>query len=517
MSEAHKATSFSGTSCQTPILVTGATGFLGGYVARRLQAGGAAVRALGRHLARGQQLQSEGIAFYPVDLRDREAVTRVCAGVAAVVHAGALSSAWGLYQDFYDCNVRGTEHVIEGCLRHGVRRLVYISSPSVLSRLTDQHDLDECAPFPPSFVSVYSETKKLGEDRVRAVRNKLETVILRPKAIYGPGDNALLPRLIDAARRGRLPIIGDGNTVTEVTHVDDVVQAVLLALEKPEAAGQTFLITSGEDTRIWDLIRDVTLQLGYAPPAKRLPVRKALLIAAVMEGVWRGLRLPGEPLLTRYKAGILGYSQTYSIDKARRELGYCPKVTLKAGMPGALAALATEPKHMGGPVVSVEVRHGRQTHFRAPCPAPASGQGMAPSATPEGTLVKLRMLKAGSTHAPEKVFTPYGRWRWIYVPAMFALLEHPSEGVGLVDVGYAPRFFEATRRWPYRIFRWLTPAAIPETESPVVQLRQRGIGPEEVRWILISHFDPDHIGGLIDFPAARLYCSVEAFASIRGK
>ncbi|MEK7794843.1 MAG: NAD-dependent epimerase/dehydratase family protein [Candidatus Hydrogenedentota bacterium] len=474
-----------------PILVTGATGFLGGHLVRRFLDMGQPVRATGRNLKTGLEIQAAGADFRPVDLRDRAGMISACEGVAAVVHSGALSSAWGRYTDFYDINVRGTENVIEACITHGVARLVYISSPSVMTRPEDQFGLSESDTLPETFVSMYSETKKLAEDRVNAARaNELKAVILRPKAIYGPGDNAIFPRLIEAASKKRLPIIGDGEAVTNLTHVNDVVEAIILALTRDEALGNTYVITGGEDVRMWDVIKEVVVCVGHEAPTKRLSLTKAKFAAEAMEFLWRTLYLPGEPLLTKYKVGILGMSQTYDISAARSDLGYVPRVTIKQGIENTLDSLR-------------------------------SGQGIVWAKKPirrtAETRVGIRIRTAGTLVVPARMFLPAGGFKRILVPALYAILDHPSEGLILWDTGYSPRFIEGTRRFPFRIMRWLTPARPTEADSVVFQLRTLGYHPDDVKWVLMSHFDPDHYGGLKDFPRSRVMCSAKAWENTRDK
>src|SRR5262249_46317462 len=156
------------------------------------------------------------------DLRDRVAVAAACAGVDAVCHVGALSAPWGRAADFHAVNVGGTENVIVGCRAHGVGRLVYASSPSVVFDGRDHRALTEDAPYPRRLMSVYSLTKKIGEDRVRAASAAgLATVTIRPKAVFGPGDASLLPRLLLAARKKRLPQVGDGRNLVDLTYVEN--------------------------------------------------------------------------------------------------------------------------------------------------------------------------------------------------------------------------------------------------------------------------------------------------------
>lgn len=312
------------------LLVTGGTGFLGRYLVAELLSRNHDVHMMGRNIALVEDLQRQGAVPCAVDLRDHEAVHAACAGMEAVIHAGAKSEPWGAQRDFFAINAVGTAAIVSGCREHGVRRLVYVSSPSVVFNGQDQRDGAENIPYPPHFTSVYALTKKLGEDAVNAARSDLETVIVRPKAIFGPGDRALLPRLIAAARRGRLPQIGDGHNLVDLTYVENVAQALALALETPAAVGNTYTITNDEHPQLWDLIREALQHLQLATNLRQIPLSMALAAAAAMEAL---AAVTGrEPLLTRYTALILARTQTYSIAAAKRDLGYAPRITLADGL-----------------------------------------------------------------------------------------------------------------------------------------------------------------------------------------
>lgn len=324
--------------------MTGGTGFLGQHLAAVLLRQGHTVRILGRTFASVQALVAVGAKAVPVDLRDAPAVKAACAGADVVFHVGALSAPWGKATDFYEINVGGTQSVIEGCVRHHVRRLIFVSSPSVVFDGRDQHNLTEAAPYPRRFASIYSHTKKLGEDLVHAAAEQgLATVILRPKAIFGPGDTTLLPRLIAAAQAGRLPQVGDGQNLVDLTYVDNVVHALLLAMEAPKAAGNTYFITNDEHVPLWDVIKRVLRQLGLQTELRVVPLRLMLVVARLMEVQ---AQLTGrEPLLTRYGAAILGRTQTYNIAAAKQDLQYAPQLTVAEGIERTLRTLksATPP------------------------------------------------------------------------------------------------------------------------------------------------------------------------------
>jgi nucleoside-diphosphate-sugar epimerase len=326
------------------ILVTGGTGFLGRRCVAVLSGDGYAVRAVGRDEAVCRQLAAAGVEVVRADLRDRSAIVAACAGVDAVVHAGALSAPWGRQGDFRAINVGGTAHVLDGCKQHRVERMIYISSPSVTFDGRDHLNQDESAPYPRTWMSVYSHTKKLGEDLTNEARDRgLQTVILRPKAIFGPGDRALLPRLLLASRQGRLPQVGDGRNLVDLTYVDNVVHAVCLALTADRAIGRTYLITNDEHVPLWELIRDVLRRLGASAALRARPYRLVYAVAAMLE--LKARLFGGEPLLTRYTTAVLGRTQTYDISAARRDLGYAPLVSVAEGVELTLAALQESPPH----------------------------------------------------------------------------------------------------------------------------------------------------------------------------
>ncbi len=473
------------------VAVTGATGFLGGRLAAALASRGVKVYALGRNLEKGVALQRSGVVFRPVPLDDRAGLTEVFKSTVAVVHAAALSSAWGRKEDFERANVDGTRNVIDAARAAGVERLVYISSPSVVSIAGDQHDLREDAPYPETHISHYTRSKMLAEILVR--ESPLESVVLRPKAIYGPGDTALLPRLIRAARSGRLRQIGDGHATTNLTHVDDVVDGIVLALGSPEAANRIYTLAGDEKVRLWDMIADLTRRLSLPPPRGWISVSRADRIASVLEALWRVLRLPGEPPLTRYAVEILGYDKTYDIGAARRDLGYTPQIRLADG-------------------IDELVRHELEGDSRDP-----GGQFCAVHTSDRRTEVDISLLNAGTVSTRGLYFGAGSKLQRITVPNLFAVIEHPKEGTILFDTGYTERFIAGTRHLPFCIYAMATPVNIDIAATAVSQLRARGINPEQVRWIILSHFHPDHCGGLRDFPNATIVCHPAAWDFVRGK
>lgn len=305
---------------------------------RTLASRGVDVRAHGRDPARLRF--AGGVRTVAADLAaaaDVRALTDAARGCDAIVHCAALSAPWGPRAAFVAANVVGTANVLAVARAAGVRRLVHISSPAVLFDGSDQHCVGDDAPYPTSHTSQYARTKHEAELLVRHAAHEFETVILRPKAIYGAGDRALVPRLLRAARAGRLPQIGDGTNAVDVTHVDDVVHAVECALTTGSGLGGTYLITGDEHVPLWGMIRELLAGVGLPAPGRVVPLAAALTAARVMEAVATLTRR--EPTLTRYSALILARTQTYDIRRARSALGYAPRVHVADGVARTIDAL----------------------------------------------------------------------------------------------------------------------------------------------------------------------------------
>ncbi|WCN39147.1 NAD-dependent epimerase/dehydratase family protein [Aneurinibacillus uraniidurans] len=316
------------------VLVTGATGFLGQRLARCLHADGYRVTATGRNSIVGEKLAGVGIGFIPADLADSEAVAALCKGKTYVFHSAALSSPWGKYRDFYQANVVGTKNIIAGCQTHDVSRLIHVSTPSVYFAYEDRLNIREDEPLPQRFVNHYAATKFLAEQEVeRAVKSGLPAVMIRPRALFGPGDTTILPRLIRANEKKFVPLINGGQALVDVTYVDNVVDALRLAAVAPETAlGQVYNITNGEPLRLIDLLTMLFARLEQPFRQKHLSFTAAYRLAWLMEMASRTVLFGREPILTRYSVGVLAKSQTLDISRARVELGYEPRVSIEEGL-----------------------------------------------------------------------------------------------------------------------------------------------------------------------------------------
>jgi nucleoside-diphosphate-sugar epimerase len=314
-------------------LVTGATGFLGGALARRLHGMGWDVTALGRNREAGARLEAKGIRFVRADLSDAAAMVDACHGQEIVFHSGALSSPWGRASEFYAANVIGTENVIKGCTAHNVGRLVHVSTPSIYFAYESRLNVREDDPLPAQPINEYARTKLLAEQAVdQAHRDGLAVITIRPRAIFGPGDTTILPRLIDRLESGRLRVIGDGQNIADLTYVENVVDALIHCAESPAATlGRKYNITNGEPVKLWAMVEKLCEALDLEIPTKHISYPVADSVAGAMEAVYRLLPGQPEPPLTRYAVGVLAMSTTLDISAARRDLGYVPRISNEEG------------------------------------------------------------------------------------------------------------------------------------------------------------------------------------------
>ena len=313
-------------------LITGATGFVGGALARRLHNMGWNVTALGRNISKVDQLDSEGIRAFQLDLKDKSAMAAACKDQEIVFHCAAFPSPWGNFEAFYQANVIGTRNVIRGCEEHKVKRLVYVSTPSIYFGYLSRMNVKETDPLPEP-VSNYAATKILGEQEVdEAFAKGLSAITIRPRGIFGPGDTVISPRLIPRLRSGRLPIIGDGENVVDLTYIENVVDALLLCAESPtNTLGKKYNISNGEPIKLWKLLNKICDELGFQHPKIKISSSVAHGLAAVLESACLLIPTHPEPPLTRMAVNMVSNSTTLDITAAKQDLGYSPRVSMDEG------------------------------------------------------------------------------------------------------------------------------------------------------------------------------------------
>jgi 2-alkyl-3-oxoalkanoate reductase len=326
------------------ILVTGGGGFLGQALCRGLVERGHAVASFNR--GHYPELDALGVRQIRGDLADRDAVLAAAQGVDAVFHNAARAGAWGSYDSYYAANVTGTRNVIDACRTHGIGRLVYTSTPSVTHRAT--HPVEggtaDSVPYGEGFKAPYAETKAIAEKAVLAANDAgLATVALRPRLIWGPGDQQLLPRLVERARAGRLRFVGDGSNRIDTTYIDNAAQAHFDAFEHlaPGAAcaGRAYFISNGEPMAVREIVNALLAAAGAPQVTKTIPFRAAYAVGAACEALWPLLRLRGEPPMTRFLAEQLSTTHWYDMGPATRDFGYKPRVTIAEGLERLRASL----------------------------------------------------------------------------------------------------------------------------------------------------------------------------------
>jgi len=325
----------------TVSLVTGGSGFVGAAIAHALKARGDRVIVL--DLA--PECPVEGVDYRRVDIRDEAAVIEACRGVDTVIHNASIVHTKQNRKDIvWAVNLGGTENMLEAARQNGVPRFVYISSGSVVYEGKDIENGDESLPYSSVSQAPYADSKIAAEKLVLAENGKggMATCALRPHVVFGPGDNRFMPTLLAKGRNGQLRVqIGRGAWLSDYTYVTNMTDAVLLADEalakdglNSVAAGQAYFITNGEPMPFWDFIRKVAARLGFPPVKYTAPKSLVYAIAAIKEGIdtLKGGTLNAEDGLTRFAIRYMCTHHYFSIEKARRELGYNPRVSVEEGI-----------------------------------------------------------------------------------------------------------------------------------------------------------------------------------------
>jgi len=314
-------------------LVTGATGFVGGVLAHRLHTMGWDVTAIGRNPAKINQLEDDGMRAIRADISKKDEVAASFSDVELVFHCAALPSPWGGFEKFYQANVIGTRNIVQACLENNVKRLVYISTPSIYFDYDSRIGVKENDPLPEP-ISHYAHTKLLAEEEIdKGFAQGLAVVSIRPRALFGEGDTVIFPRLLSRLKTGRLPILGDGENIVDLTYIQNVVDALLLCAESPaNTLGKKYNISNGEPIKIWELVSRICDELQLPHPKRKISKRAAHTAASVIEFLYSLIPYSPEPPLTRVTVSMLANSTTLDISAAKNELGYHPNVSVEKGV-----------------------------------------------------------------------------------------------------------------------------------------------------------------------------------------
>lgn len=313
------------------ILVTGGTGFLGRHLVWRLASEGHEVTFTGRQKSAAEEVLAltKGKAkWLPLHHGSDDAeslLIEAAQDVEAIVHTSALSSPWGKEDDFRKANVESTREVLSACKKNSIQRLVYISTPSMYFDYLDRYQIKEDDPLPKP-VNDYVKTKRQAEQLVLA-SSITDRVILRPKAIFGPWDNTLMPRILRVIKSGSVPLIRNGNALLDVTYVENVVEAICLALTKdlPQSPA-IYNVTNGEPQSVKNLFAILSQTFHLPLTTRKLPWWFIKTLAQLME-IWSKKISGREPQITTYSAGALAFSQTLDISAIKKDLGYQPRIS----------------------------------------------------------------------------------------------------------------------------------------------------------------------------------------------
>lgn len=308
------------------VVITGATGFIGRNLAEYLNDSGTDVLATGRSEAAGAELNKQGIKYKKADITNQQMITECIEPADCVIHCAGKSGDWGSYREFFNTNVDGTRNVIAASRNHGIRRIIFISSPSIYYTGRDRYDISEDEPLPVKQATPYAVTKVIAERELLGLQLEgFQSIMLRPRAVYGPYDNTIIPRILKMAEGKQFPLINNGRATTEITYIDNLIEAVVKCLKAPaDAWNESYNVTNGEPITVKDWFSEVLGIFGRPFNPKNIPLPIANLIAGITE---LRSRLPFSnptPQLTRFSVGYMGTSMTLSLSKAEKKLGFKP-------------------------------------------------------------------------------------------------------------------------------------------------------------------------------------------------
>ncbi len=316
------------------MLVTGGTGLVGSHVLEAAHQKSIRTRALVRSSSKHQRLENWGTELVFGDLADKESLQKAVGDATIIVHCAAKVGDWGPVEDYREINVRGLESLLSAAESNGVlKRFVHISSLGVYPA-RDHFGTDESTPVSAAGIDGYTLTKVEAELLVREhIKSKnLPATILRPGFVYGPRDRTVLPRIFERLKKKQFAFLGSGENLMNNTYARNLAEAVFLAIERDDCVGNIFNITDGRLVSKMEFIKTIAESAGYPVPMKHVPLPVARVLAKVMEGTWKLLRKTEAPLLSNARIKFLGLNLDYSIDRAKRELGYDPKVDFQQGM-----------------------------------------------------------------------------------------------------------------------------------------------------------------------------------------
>lgn len=319
------------------VLVTGAGGFIGGYLLDKLLGAGHQVRALALDEADAGRIRRPEVEVVLGDVREAASLEGLADGVEMVFHAAARVSDWGPWREFESVTVRGTENMLEAAAKAGVRRFLLFSSTAVyVTAPAGTAPLDESAPYggPDSPWGFYGRSKILAEQAALRYQQegRLGVTIVRPVSIYGPGDRTFLPRIVRYVRSPTAAWVRNRDPLTPFLYVTDAVEGIFAAGMGEKAVGQAYTLGPDPEIRMREFVLAICRALDIRPPSRSVPYALAAPLAALSEGLARLIGAREPPSLTRMSLFLMAQDQRYDISKARRDLGWQPTVSMEEGV-----------------------------------------------------------------------------------------------------------------------------------------------------------------------------------------
>jgi nucleoside-diphosphate-sugar epimerase len=317
--------------------VTGGSGFIGARLIERLAGDGWTVRALARSDGAAARVSGSGAEPVGGDLGDEAALVRGAQGADVTFHVAAKAEDWGDWKEFRRVNVDGTKAVLAASRAAGVRRVVHVGTEAALLHGQPLVMADERTPLAFASPSPYPATKAAAEAAVVSANGGgLETIVIRPRFVWGPGDTTLIPVMIELVESGRFRWIGGGGQLTSTTHLDNCVEGLVLAADKG-TPGAAYFVTDGTPVVFREFVTALLATRGVQPPDANVPRPVAAAAARAAEAAWRLLPLGGHPPITRFAVWVASLECTLDDSRARADLGYAPVVTHADGL-AALSA-----------------------------------------------------------------------------------------------------------------------------------------------------------------------------------
>jgi len=312
--------------------VTGGSGFVGGALLRRLAADGWTVRALARSDRSAEAVAAAGAEPVRGDLNDGAAMLAGAGGCEYAFHSAAKVEDYGPAEEFERVNVQGSRDTLAACHEAGVRRFVHVGTEAALMAGQPLVNVDESAPLRPDSPAPYPWSKAKAEQAVRDANDEgFETVVVRPRFVWGKGDTTLLPQITGMVENGQFAWIGGGRQRTATSHIDNTVEGLVLGAERGRPGG-VYFVTDGEAVVFREFLGELIRTQGLEPPSRSVPAPVAIAAAVTLEGVWKALGRPGRPPLTRFSVWVSSQECTIDDSRARSELGYKPVKTRAQGL-----------------------------------------------------------------------------------------------------------------------------------------------------------------------------------------